>query len=47
MEEYKYSEKEIQQEKHLSVLNVPVEIPVSEIENQINAKISRPDLRRR
>lgn len=39
MEEYKYSEKEIQQEKHLSVLNVPVEIPVSEIENQINAKI--------
>jgi hypothetical protein len=39
MEEYKYSEKEIQNEKHLSVLNVPVEIPVSEIENQLNAKI--------
>jgi hypothetical protein len=39
MEEYKYSDKEIQNEKHLSVLNVPVEIPVAEIENQINAKI--------
>jgi hypothetical protein len=39
MEEYKYSDKEIQNEKHLSSLNVPVEIPVSEIENQINAKI--------
>ncbi|TLU99347.1 DUF4403 family protein [Dyadobacter luticola] len=39
MEEYQYSDKEIQNERHLSVLNVPVEIPVSEIENQINAKI--------
>ncbi|CAG4991674.1 hypothetical protein DYBT9275_00808 [Dyadobacter sp. CECT 9275] len=39
MEEYKYSEKEIQSEQHLSVLNVPVEIPVAEIEAQINAKI--------
>jgi len=39
MEEYKYSDKEIQSEKHLSVLNVPVEIPVSELENQINTKI--------
>src|SRR5215217_1181635 len=39
MEEYKYSDKEIQNERHLSVLNVPIEIPVSEIENQINAKI--------
>ncbi|NIJ53180.1 DUF4403 family protein [Dyadobacter arcticus] len=39
MEEYKYSETEIQNEKHISVLNIPVEIPVSEIENQINAKI--------
>ena len=39
MEEYQYSDKEIQNEKHLSVLNVPVEIPVSELESQINAKI--------
>ncbi|MCE7040799.1 DUF4403 family protein [Dyadobacter sp. CY312] len=39
MEEYQYSDKEIQNEKHLSVLNVPVEIPISELENQINAKI--------
>ncbi|WP_221393864.1 DUF4403 family protein [Dyadobacter sp. NIV53] len=39
MEEYKYSDKEIQSEKHLSVLNVPVEIPISELEAQINAKI--------
>lgn len=39
MEEYKYSDKEIQGEKHLSVLNVPVEIPVTELENQINGKI--------
>ena len=39
MEEYKYSDKEIQSEKHLSVINVPVEIPVSELEAQINSKI--------
>lgn len=39
MEEYKYSDKEIQNEKHLSVLNVPVEIPVAEIEKQINNQI--------
>lgn len=39
MEEYKYSDKEIQNERHLSVLNVPVEIPIKELENQINAKI--------
>lgn len=39
MEEYKYSDNQIQNEKHLSVLNVPVEIPISEIENQINTKI--------
>ncbi len=39
MEEYKYSDKEIQNEKHLSVLNVPVEIPVTEIEKQINNQI--------
>jgi hypothetical protein len=40
MEEYKYSDKEIQNEKHLSVLNVPVEIPVAEIEKQINNQIT-------
>ncbi|WP_353718046.1 DUF4403 family protein [Dyadobacter sp. 676] len=40
MEEYKYSDKEIQNEKHLSVLNLPVEIPVEEIEAQINNKIT-------
>jgi hypothetical protein len=39
MEEYQYSDKELQDEKHLSVLNVPVEIPVTEIENQVNQKI--------
>lgn len=39
MEEYKYSDKEIQNEKHLSAVNVPVEIPISELENQINSKI--------
>jgi hypothetical protein len=39
MEEYQYSDKELQDEKRLSVLNVPVEIPVAEIENQVNQKI--------
>jgi hypothetical protein len=39
MEEYMYSDKAIQNEKHLSVMNVPIELSVKEIENQINAKI--------
>lgn len=39
MEEYQYSDKELQNEKHLSVLNLPVEIPVAEIENQLNQKL--------
>ncbi|QRR04349.1 DUF4403 family protein [Dyadobacter sandarakinus] len=39
MEAYKYSDQEIQNEKHLSVLNVPVELPIQEIENQLNARI--------
>lgn len=39
MEEYKYLDKEIQNEKHVSTLNVPVEIPVSEIESQLNNQI--------
>ena len=39
MEEYLYSDTEIQNEKHLSVLNLPIEMPVSELETQINAKL--------
>lgn len=39
MEQYKYLDKEIQSEKHLSTLNVPVEIPVSELELQLNNSI--------
>lgn len=39
MEEYKYLDKEIQDERHASVINVPVEMPVSELESQINGRI--------
>jgi hypothetical protein len=39
MEEYKYLDKEIQDEKHLSVMNLPVEVPVQEIEAQVNNTI--------
>jgi len=39
MEEYLYSDAEIQKEKHLSVLNLPIEMPVSELETQINAQL--------
>ena len=39
MEEYLYSDAEIQNEKHLSVLNLPIEMPVSELETQINAQL--------
>ncbi len=39
MEEYKYLDKEIQDEKHASIINVPVEMPVSELESQLNARI--------
>jgi hypothetical protein len=39
MEEYKYLDKEIQNEKYLSVLNLPVEIPVAELEAQLNNRI--------
>ena len=39
MEEYKYLDKEIQSEKHLSVMNVPVEMPISELESQLNNTI--------
>lgn len=39
MEEYKYLDKEIQNEKHLSVVNIPVEMPVIELESQLNNRI--------
>ncbi|SEI57824.1 protein of unknown function [Dyadobacter koreensis] len=39
MEEYLYSDAEIQNEKHLSVVNLPIEMPVSELETQINAQL--------
>lgn len=39
MEEYLYSDSEIQNEKHLSVLNLPVEMPVAELESQLNNQI--------
>ena len=39
MEEYLYSDAELQNEKHLSVLNLPIEMPVSELETQINAQL--------
>jgi hypothetical protein len=39
MEEYKYLDREIQDEKHLSVVNLPVEVPVQEIEAQVNNAI--------
>jgi hypothetical protein len=39
MEEYKYLDREIQDEKHLSVVNLPVEVPVQEIEAQVNNTI--------
>jgi hypothetical protein len=39
MEEYKYLDKEIQSEKHLSAMNVPVEMPIPELEAQLNNRI--------
>lgn len=39
MEEYLYSDAEIQNEKHLSVINLPIEMPISELQAQINAQI--------
>ena len=39
MEEYLYSDAEIQNEKHLSVLNLPIEMPIAELQSQINAQI--------
>ncbi len=46
MEEYLYSDTEIQNEKHLSVINLPIEMPISELETQINTQIKGFDLRR-
>jgi hypothetical protein len=39
MEEYLYSDAEIQNEKHISVINLPIEMPIAELESQINAQI--------
>jgi len=39
MEEYKYLDNDIQSEKHLSVMNVPVEMPIAELESQLNNQI--------
>ncbi|WP_159468103.1 DUF4403 family protein [Dyadobacter sp. 3J3] len=39
MEEYLYSDTELQNEKHLSVINLPIEMPISELESQINSQI--------
>ena len=40
MEEYLYTDDQIHSEKHLSFLNIPVRIPVQEIENQLNKSIN-------
>ncbi|PWJ58190.1 uncharacterized protein DUF4403 [Dyadobacter jejuensis] len=40
MEAYQYSDEQVSKESHLSYLNLPVEIPLQEIEDQLNAKIS-------
>ncbi len=37
---YLFSEMEIKNEKYLSTVNIPVSIPVKEIENQINSKLN-------
>jgi hypothetical protein len=39
MEEYKYLDNELQSEKNTSVLNLPVEMPVAELEAQLNNQI--------
>ncbi|TDB57333.1 DUF4403 family protein [Arundinibacter roseus] len=39
-ESYLYSDMEIQEEKQLSVVNIPVEMPVSELEKQLNAQLN-------
>ena len=39
-ETYLYSDMQIQNEKHLSVVNLPLEIPLSELEKQINTQLN-------
>jgi hypothetical protein len=39
-ETYLYSDMQIQDEKHLSVVNIPLEMPISELEKQINTQIN-------
>ncbi len=40
LEEYMYTESQIHNEKHLSYLNIPVQISIQEIEDQINKSIN-------
>ena len=39
-ESYRYSDMQLQNEKHLSVVNLPLEMPVAELEKQINAQLT-------
>ncbi|MPR31994.1 DUF4403 family protein [Cytophagaceae bacterium SJW1-29] len=39
-EKYLYSNMQIQNEKHLSVVNIPVETPLAELEKQLNAQLN-------
>ena len=39
-EKYLYSTMQIQNEKHLSIVNIPVEIPLVELEKQLNAQLN-------
>ena len=39
-EKYLYSNMQIQNERHLSVVNIPVEIPLVELEKQLNAQLN-------
>lgn len=39
-EKYLYSAMEIQNEKHISTVNIPVEIPLAELERQLNAQLN-------
>lgn len=39
-ETYRYSDMELQNEKHLSVVNLPLEMPIGELEKQINAQLT-------
>lgn len=39
-ETYIYSDMQIQDEKHLSLVNIPLEMPIAELEKQINSQIN-------